>query len=362
MLGSTPKPPAPRPANDDDALFEFSSEAAPVAVATAPAAPAAPPKPGGRLGVIVITAVVVTAAATYGLTRLKLPSFGGGAASGKLTVTTRPEGADVLVDGQPRGVTPLTLALPPGEHSLAIRSGGVERLLPLTVAAGADIVRDLEMPALSPVSVTGVLSVVTDPPGARVSVDGRQVGVSPATVERLSAAEHTVVVASDTGSAERTVTIGAGRTTSVVFSLPKASGPLAGWLTVSAPFDVQVLEKDEVIGAGGSQRIMLAAGRHDLVIANKAIDFQDTRRVEVAAGKTIALRIDPPKVSVSVNARPWADVLIDGTTVGQTPIANVVVALGSHTVVFRHPQLGERRQTVVVTAKGPNRIAVDLTK
>jgi PEGA domain len=143
MLGSTPKPPAPRPANDDDALFEFSSEAAPVAVATAPAAPAAPPKPGGRLGVIVITAVVVTAAATYGLTRLKLPSFGGGAASGKLTVTTRPEGADVLVDGQPRGVTPLTLALPPGEHSLAIRSGGVERLLPLTVAAGADIVRDL---------------------------------------------------------------------------------------------------------------------------------------------------------------------------------------------------------------------------
>jgi hypothetical protein len=31
-------------------------------------------------------------------------------------------------------------------------------------------------------------------------------------------------------------------------------------------------------------------------------------------------------------------------------------------MVFRHPQLGERKQTVMVTAKGPNRIAVDLTK
>jgi hypothetical protein len=30
--------------------------------------------------------------------------------------------------------------------------------------------------------------------------------------------------------------------------------------------------------------------------------------------------------------------------------------------VFRHPQFGERRQSVVLTGKGPNRVAVDLTK
>jgi hypothetical protein len=38
------------------------------------------------------------------------------------------------------------------------------------------------------------------------------------------------------------------------------------------------------------------------------------------------------------------------------------MTIGSHDVVFRHPQFGERRQTVVVTSTGPNRIAVDLTK
>jgi hypothetical protein len=38
------------------------------------------------------------------------------------------------------------------------------------------------------------------------------------------------------------------------------------------------------------------------------------------------------------------------------------VQLGSHVVIFRHPDLGERRQTVVVTARGPNRISMDLTR
>ena len=63
-----------------------------------------------------------------------------------------------------------------------------------------------------------------------------------------------------------------------------------------------------------------------------------------------------------MNARPWAEIVLDGNSVGQTPIANLLVSVGPHEMVFRHPQLGERKQTVVVTAKGPNRIAADLTK
>ena len=63
-----------------------------------------------------------------------------------------------------------------------------------------------------------------------------------------------------------------------------------------------------------------------------------------------------------MNARPWAEIIVDGANVGQTPIANIQITVGTHEMVFRHPQLGERKQTIVVTAKGPNRIAADLTK
>ena len=107
---------------------------------------------------------------------------------------------------------------------------------------------------------------------------------------------------------------------------------------------------------------MLAAGRHDIVIANRSLGYEETRKIEVTAGKTVAIRVEPPKVSVSVNARPWAEITVDGNSAGQTPIANLLVSVGPHEMVFRHPQFGERKQTVMVTAKGPNRIAADLTK
>ena len=154
----------------------------------------------------------------------------------------------------------------------------------------------------------------------------------------------------------------AGGTASVMFSLPRVSGPVGGWLAIAAPFDVEVVERDDVIGASGTNKVMLAAGRHEITVANRSIGYREARTIDITAGKTMTMRIDPPKAAVSVNARPWADVTIDGNSLGQTPIANTIMTIGSHEVIFRHPQFGERRQTVVVTSNGPNRIAVDLTK
>ena len=49
--------------------------------------------------------------------------------------------------------------------------------------------------------------------------------------------------------------------------------------------------------------------------------------------------------------------VIDGKVVGDTPLANVPLALGEHEVVFRHPQLGERRQTAMVQAGVQTRVS-----
>ena len=148
-------------------------------------------------------------------------------------------------------------------------------MVPITVAPGADIVRDFEMTAVAPAAASGLLSIATEPPGARVTIDGQPSGTSPVTLDALTAGKHTIAVASATGSAERTVTVVAGQTASVVFSLPKVSGPVGGWLSVSVPFDVQVVERGEVIGASGAARIMLAAGRHDIVLVNRTLEYQE---------------------------------------------------------------------------------------
>jgi hypothetical protein len=282
-----------------------------------------------------------------------------------LTVNTQPSGAQVLIDGQAQGTTPVTLSVNPGAHSLALRLNGTERVVPLKIAAGSEVGQYFELTTGGPRSATGRISVVTDPAGARVTVDGVARGASPVTIADLAPAEHRVRVANASGSAERLVAVESGGNTSVVFSLPKkAAGVVVGWLTIAAPFEVQVLERDELIGAGGTTKtkIMLAEGRHDVVLTNGNFGYQESRRIDVASGKVTTITVVPPNAALSVNARPWADVMIDGNEVGQTPISNVRVPIGAHQVIFRHPQFGERRQNIVVTAKGPNRLSVDLTK
>jgi PEGA domain-containing protein len=282
---------------------------------------------------------------------------------GTLSIDTRPTGAEITIDGQLRGLTPLTVSLAQGAHQIVVRRGADERVVPLTMSSGGQVAQYFDLKAPEPAApVAGRIFVATDPAGAKVVVDGQARGVSPVTIADLSVAEHRINVTGATGSADRVVTVEAGGTTSVVFSLPKVSAPVAGWLTVNSPFEVQVLERDEIVGTSGSAKIMLAAGPHEIVLVNRNLSYQETRKIDLPAGKVAAIRVDPPKASVSANARPWADVTVDGTAVGQTPLANLTMTIGTHQVVFRHPQYGERRQTIVVTAKGPNRIAVDFTK
>ena len=116
-----------------------------------------------------------------------------------------------------------------------------------------------------------------------------------------------------------------------------------------------------MVGSSAASRVMMAAGRHEMTFSNPELGFEDRRQVEIRPGATTTIRLDAT-AALNINARPWADVSVDGVSLGQTPIANHSLPLGSHLVVFRHPQFGERRENVVVTARGPNRISVDLTR
>ena len=69
-----------------------------------------------------------------------------------------------------------------------------------------------------------------------------------------------------------------------------------------------------------------------------------------------------PNGTLSVNALPWAEVWVDGRSSGTTPLANLAVPIGSHEIVLRHPQLGERRRTVTVTTQTPVRVGVDFAQ
>ena len=125
---------------------------------------------------------------------------------------------------------------------------------------------------------------------------------------------------------------------------------------------MDILEDGRVLGNTRMERLMLPVGSHRIEFANPGLELVVARTVQITAGRTATVAITLPSGRLSVNAIPWADVSLDGASVGTTPLGELSVPVGTHELVFRHPQLGERRQSVTVKAQTPARIGIDLRK
>lgn len=290
------------------------------------------------------------------------------APTGTVTLETAPPGLQVVIAGKSIGKTPLTTQLAPGSYDVQIGSAPNARTIKVGVAAGSSTVQRVEFAdgALPGTAPTGGLRVQTEPSHLPVTIDGAARGTSPVAVDSLQPGEHEVSVRTATGIVRRTVTIQPRETVSLIVSsaapAPDPAVVPAGWMSVSSTVPLQLREGGKVIGTSESDRLMLAAGDHDIEFANEALGFTARRTVKVAAGKTVATKIDLPNGVLSINAQPWAEVWVDGERLGETPIGNLARRVGTHEVVFRHPELGERRETVVIMVGKPARIGVDLRK
>jgi serine/threonine-protein kinase len=281
---------------------------------------------------------------------------------GTAVFTTVPDGASVVIDGVDRGKTPIKVSLASGPHTVVLTSGDITRTLPLTVEAGAVMSQYVELAAQAQMT-GGRLEIGSDPPGAEVRVDGVVRGITPLAIADIAVGPHRVSVSSGESVVNRTVTVTRGMTAAVVVSTgAPQTGAAAGYLTIAAPFEIEVFEGQRMVGTTRSDRLMLPVGSHDLDLSNSALEFTAKRNVKIVAGKTTDLAIALPMGKLSINAVPWADVSIDGRAAGTTPLGNLSVPVGTHEIVFRNPQLGERRQTVTVKSQTPTRIGVDLSK
>ncbi len=163
----------------------------------------------------------------------------------------------------------------------------------------------------------------------------------------------------------------AARTSPAAGAKPEAAGPpvapvergtLAGSVAVTAPVPMQVLLRGRVVATTEAESFMLPVGTQELEFVNQSVGYRTRRTVNVQAGRTATLRLEAPNGTLHINAVPWAEVWMDGQRIGETPIGNLQTAIGSRELVFRHPDLGERKTTVTVTLKDAARISMDLRK
>jgi hypothetical protein len=295
----------PEDADVEQALFNPEN---PFNVPPPPAVPA--PRARGRAHLKwLAAAAALVVLATAGVAGYKTFAREAVPALATLSVQSNPPGVPVFVDGVERGTTPTRVTLAPGPHILELRRG-VPRVIPVTLTAGADVSQYLEfveapMSNDVPMSQPEAPAPAPDPP-------------------------------------------------------PAPAGLLAGWVSVKLPFVADIWEKGKLLGTTEAERLMLAAGAHELEFVNQALGLKLTRTVQVGPGRVTPLSLVLPRGSVNLNAAPWAEVWLDGVRVGETPIGNLAVPIGPHEIVFRHPQFGEKRHAVSVSAGAPVRVSVDM--
>ena len=350
---------APSPAPDDEPP---AAEEAPAHIEELRPAAAAPAAAAPRSKTWLIAAAVALAVlGGGGFYATKVVGRGAAPQPGLLSVQSSPAGVEVFIDGVSRGVTPAKISLDPGSHILELRGRGTPRVIPLQVAAGGQLSQYLEF---ADTPTTGLLVVHSQPAGANVTVDGVARGIAPITIEGLSTGDHEVVLQNGASTSRHTVKVLAGTTASLVGPVtpatPAVEGPVSGWISVTAPFVIEIREAGKLIGTTETDRLMLAAGKHELEFVNETVGYRQSRTVQVLPGKVASMAIELPQGTVNLNASPWAEVWLDGRRIGETPIGNLSVPIGPHEIVFRHPDLGEKKHAISVTTAAPVRLSVSM--
>jgi hypothetical protein len=245
------------------------------------------------------------------------------AKTGSLLISADVTGIPVFIDGQQRGATPLVIdGISEGEHLVEIRSPG-EGYQPFsesvtiranertTVEATIRIAPDL-----------GSLRVITNVPGAIISLDGVDIGVAPAARGGLPPGEHVVMArASGYEAVDQTVTVIAGRERVVSLRFTTASSDVARIVVRASVPEATVTIDGEEYGNPPITIEPAELGTHSIVV--RAPGFREVRRtcsIEPGRNCEVYAELNLLGVPVRVEANvAHAQLYVDGELLGPVP-------------------------------------------
>jgi hypothetical protein len=307
----------------------------------------------------IVTGVAIAEALLLIITGISLSGVFA-ADTGTIIVESQPAAAEVRLDGNVAGITPLTLTAAEGRRSLEVRHQQMARTMTIDVARGETTRSLVEFVSIErPAEAAPEVRITSEPPSAQVSIDGVPRGSTPLVVTQLAPGVHAVSVRGRAGTVNRSITVTAGNPHSVHVLLP-APPAEPGFVTVTSPAPLRVLDNGRAVGTSGGERIALSPGAHDLEFVNDELGLRVRQRVVVRSGATTAVAPTLPRGTLAINAQPWAEVWLGGERVGETPIGNLSRPVGQYDVLLRHPEFGERRARVRVTSEATTRLNVDM--
>lgn len=237
--------------------------------------------------------------------RLKLPGF--------IDITSEPSGAEIFINDQKMGVTPTTIELTAGQHTLKLRKN-LYHTYSGTFELAEKETKNLETFELLP--MFGYYEVNSKPSGAQVFLDGKSVGTTPIAEKVIQSGTHELEVTYNLYH-EHTeeFAIQDGDNKKFDINLKPAFGTL---IVQSQPESgANVYVDDELVGTTPYTKERMLSGQYRVKIdkelwmgAEEIVTVYD----EQTTDKTLLLTRNFATLTVKA---PEADIYIDGKLVGK---------------------------------------------
>lgn len=252
---------------------------------------------------------------------------------GILNIQTNPSNAHIYLDGQSVGRSPKII------KCVSLGSHRVELSLEPYPTVVTEIQVDRQGLSLL-VPLGGSLKVSTKPEDALITLDGSFVGITPLFLKSIPPGVHHIKAAKFLWlTQECIVFIVRGREKTVIMDIEPNHGTLA---ITSDPDGVEIYISEAFKGST-PKNIRVTPGTYHIVLkAEKHYqDFEQTITVQKGNQYSINHFFKEKVVNLSVTSEPTnAEVKLDGTPSGQTPLTLEKVKVGTHQIVLRKGHLG----------------------
>ena len=277
----------------------------------------------------------------------------------QVRIESEPPGADVYIDDNYVGKTPITVPVKgkEGEQKhIVLKKEGYK-----PVNENFFFSDNLNVLNYKLKSLFTSMSVLTEPPQATVIVNGKESYITPCEI-KIDTSKENVLLFKAEGYKDKEVVLKPGEilTNKVVLEVIKHPG----YLVVDSEFPVTLYVKNgrrwKKLGTfKNGQSVKLPAGTVKIKAENKKYFYSQIFTEEIIGGKKKRLRLPPLGKIVKIDVVPsYAEVYIDGISVGETPIINTIkIAAGEHKVKFVNPENNKVKEiTVVVRVGNPLKI------
>ncbi|RLF79384.1 hypothetical protein DRN44_08975, partial [Thermococci archaeon] len=249
--------------------------------------------------------------------------------AGYLTVYSTPASADVYIDGDYIGTTPIeNYKLPVGPYSLKVTKVGYnDYTSTVTIEAGKTEVVNVEL-----VMKTATLVVSSTPSGASVYIGGEYKGQTPLTLNVPPGTYTVEIRKTDYKPHTETITLQAGEERQINVQLEALFGFLNVYSNVQG---ASVYIDGKKIGETPLKEYKISTGSHRIEVRPDNQDYNpysETVVIEPTKTHTINARLTLKEATLSVGSTPTgADVYVNNQYSGTTPLT-LKLTPGTYTV------------------------------